>query len=91
MKRIDPDRIKSMKTSMDASSDEISDDIRSLIDAPVTGNFEACVQRAKKAMESLVVTVDSLDEYLNSVADAFAKADSSYDRWGSLQCTSKAD
>ena len=75
MKRIDPERIKSIKANIDASSDEIPDDIRSLIDAPVTGNFEDCVKRTKATMESLVTTVDSLDQYLNSVADAFAATD----------------
>ena len=72
MKRIDPERIKSIKASINASSNEIPDDIRSLIDAPVTGNFEDCVKRTKATMESLVTTVDSLDQYLDSVADAFA-------------------
>ena len=72
MKRIDPERIKSIKASINASTNEIPDDIRSLIDAPVTGNFEDCVKRTKATMESLVTTVDSLDQYLDSVADAFA-------------------
>ena len=72
MKRIDPERIKSIKASINASTNEIPDDIRSLIDAPVTGNFEDCVKRTKTTMESLVTTVDSLDQYLDSVADAFA-------------------
>lgn len=71
MKRIDPERIKSIKASINASTNEIPDDIRSLIDAPVTGNFEDCVKRTKTTMESLVTTVDSLDQYLDSVADAF--------------------
>lgn len=75
MKRIDPERIKSIKASIDASTDEISDDVRSLIDAPVTGNFEDCIKRTKTAMDSLVTTVDSLDQYLNSVADAFEATD----------------
>lgn len=72
MKRIDPERIKSIKASINASTNEIPADIRSLIDAPVTGNFEDCVKRTKTTMESLVTTVDSLDQYLDSVADAFA-------------------
>ena len=72
MKRIDPERIKSIKASINASTNEIPDDIRSLIDAPVTGNFEDCVKRTKTTMESLVTTVDSLDQYLDSVAAAFA-------------------
>ena len=72
MKRIDPERIKSIKASINASTNEIPDDIRSLIDAPVTGNFEDCVKRTKTTLESLVTTVDSLDQYLDSVADAFA-------------------
>ena len=77
MKRIDPERIKSIKASINASSNEIPDDIRSLIDAPVTGNFEDCVKRTKATMESLVTTVDSLDQYLDSVAEAFAATEAS--------------
>ena len=77
MKRINPERIKSIKASMNASTDEMSDGVKSLIEAPVTGNFEECVKLTKKSMGNLVKTVDSLDAYLNSVADAFAKTDAS--------------
>jgi len=74
MKRINPDRIKSIKANMNASADEMSDGVKSLLEAPVTGNFEECVKLTKKSMGNLVKTVDS---YLNSVADAFAKTDAS--------------
>jgi len=77
MKRINPERIKSIKVSMNSSTDEMSDGVKSLIEAPVTGNFEECVKLTKKSMGNLVKTVDSLDAYLNSVADAFAKTDAS--------------
>lgn len=77
MKRINPERIKSIKVSMNSSTNEMSDGVKSLIEAPVTGNFEECVKLTKKSMGNLVKTVDSLDAYLNSVADAFAKTDAS--------------
>ena len=67
MKRINPDRIKSIKANMNASADEMSDGVKSLLEAPVTGNFEECVKLTKKSMGA----------YLNSVADAFAKTDAS--------------
>lgn len=56
MKRINPERIKSIKASMNASTDEMSDGVKSLIEAPVTGNFEECVKLTKKSMGNLVKT-----------------------------------
>ncbi|KXT85732.1 hypothetical protein STRDD11_00224 [Streptococcus sp. DD11] len=46
-----------------------------MIEAPVTANFQAATEKVKSSMESLTETVQSLDVYLNSVADTFVEMD----------------
>lgn len=71
VKRIQPMRIQSIKASINASTEEISQGMDSIIEAPVTDNLESCAGLVKTCMENLVETVDSLDEFMNKIAEAF--------------------
>ena len=69
VKRIQPMRIQSIKASINASTEEISQGMDSIIEAPVTDNLESCAGLVKTCMENLVETVDSLDEFMNKIAE----------------------
>ena len=73
VKRIQPMRIQSIKASINASTEEISQGMDSIIEAPVTDNLESCAGLVKACMENLVETVDSLD--MNKIAEAFQNMD----------------
>ncbi|CEL89365.1 hypothetical protein [Streptococcus sanguinis] len=75
IKRIQPWRIQSIKASINASTEEISKGMSSIIEAPVTNSLESCANSAKTCMENLVETVDSLDLFLDNVAQAFQDVD----------------
>lgn len=75
VKRIQPMRIQSIKASINASTEEISQGMDSIIEAPVTDNLESCAGLVKACMENLVETVDSLDEFMNKIAEAFQNMD----------------
>lgn len=75
VKRIQPMRIQSIKANINASTEEISQGMDSIIEAPVTDNLESCTGLVKACMENLVETVDSLDEFMNKIAEAFQNMD----------------
>ena len=76
-KRISAQTIKGVEASFNAFTDTIPTNTEnSLIEAPVTANFQAATEKVKSSMESLTETVQSLDVYLNSVADTFVEMDS---------------
>lgn len=75
VKRIQPMRIQSIKASIKVSTDEISKGMSTIIDAPVTNSLESCAGLAKTCMENLVETVDSLDGFMNKIAEAFKNMD----------------
>ena len=75
VKQIQPMRIQSIKASINASTEEISQGMDSIIEAPVTDNLESCAGLVKACMENLVETVDSLDEFMNKIAEAFQNMD----------------
>ncbi|KXT71339.1 hypothetical protein [Streptococcus cristatus] len=83
IKRIQPMRIQSIKASINASTEEISQGMKSIIEAPVTDSLESCAGLAKTCMENLVETVDSLDLFMNNIAQAFQNMDT--DLAGSIQ------
>lgn len=75
-KRISAQTIKGVEASFKAYTDTIPTSTEnSLIEAPVTANFQAATEKVKSSMESLTETVQSLDVYLNSVADTFVEMD----------------
>jgi len=71
VKRIQPMRIQSIKASIKVSTDEISKGMSTIIDSSVTSSLESCAGVAKTCMENLVETVDSLDGFMNKIAEAF--------------------
>ena len=75
VKRIQPMRIQSIKASIKVSTDEISKGMSTIIDSSVTSSLESCAGVAKTCMENLVETVDSLDGFMNKVAEAFQNMD----------------
>ena len=75
VKQIQPMRIQSIKASIKVSTDEISKGMSTIIDAPVTSSLESCAGLAKTCMENLVETVDSLDGFMNKIAEAFKNMD----------------
>ena len=75
VKQIQPMRIQSIKASIKVSTDEISKGMSTIIDAPVTNSLESCAGLAKTCMENLVETVDSLDGFMNKIAEAFKNMD----------------
>ena len=75
VKRIQPMRIQSIKASINASTEEISQGMDSIIEAPVTENLESCAGLVKACMENLVETVDSLDEFMNKIAEGSQNKD----------------
>jgi len=83
VKQIQPMRIQSIKASIKVSTDEISKGMSTIIDAPVTSNLESCAGLAKTCMENLVETVDSLDGFMNKIAEAFKNMDT--DLAGSIE------
>ena len=77
-KLIKPSKIKGVQASFQAFLDTLpKKNERNLIEAPVTANFETATQKVIAAMQSLEETVQSLDIYLNSVADTFVDMDES--------------
>ena len=75
-KRISAQTIKGVEASFNAYTDTIPKNMEdSLIKAPVTANFQAATEKVKSSMEALTETVQSLDVYLNSVADTFIEMD----------------
>ena len=75
-KRISAQTIKGVEASFKAYTDTIPKSMEdSLIKAPVTANFQAATEKVKSSMEALTETVQSLDVYLNSVADTFIEMD----------------
>lgn len=75
VKQIQPMRIQSIKASIKVSTDEISKGMSTVIDAPVTSSLESCATLAKTCMENLVETVDSLDGFMDKIAEAFQNMD----------------
>lgn len=75
-KRISEKTIKGIKASFKAFTDTLPTGTEnSLIEAPVTASFQAATEKVKSSMESLTETVQSLDVYLDSVADTFVEMD----------------
>ena len=75
-KRISAQTIKGVEASFNAFTDTIPTNTEnSLIEAPVTANFQAATEKVKSSMESLTETVQSLDVQLNSVAETFVEMD----------------
>jgi hypothetical protein len=75
-KRISEEKIRGVEASFKAFTDTLPTSTENgLIEAPVTTNFQTATEKVKSSMESLTETVQSLDVYLNSVADTFVEMD----------------
>lgn len=75
-KLIKASTIKGVQASFKSFTDTLpKKNETALIEAPVTSNFEIATKKVKSSMESLTETVQSLDVYLNGVADTFVSMD----------------
>ena len=79
-KRIDGARMRGVKTRFDIMGENLPDKASSLIDSSATEDFSTATKEAKELSQTLEATVDSLDQFLNSVADEVQAMDAALAR-----------
>lgn len=74
-KDISPTRLTSVRTSFNAMELALVNSAGSFIKSDVTDTIDNGTTNIKNMTTGLIDTVDSLDAYLNAVAEAFSKTD----------------
>ncbi|MBP2623896.1 hypothetical protein [Streptococcus oricebi] len=74
-KRITPEKMKGVKASFKAVGENLKDNASDLIDSSATESFSTATKEAKELSQTLESTVDSLDQFLNSMADEIQTMD----------------
>ena len=74
-KRISSEHIKGVKASFKVADEHLSDKSSDLIESDATEKLSAATSSIKQMLTDLSDTVENLDQYLNSIADAFDRVD----------------
>ncbi|RSI33873.1 hypothetical protein [Streptococcus sanguinis] len=74
-KRISPDHIKGVEASFKVADSHLAEKSSDLIESDATEKLSAATSSVKQIITDMSDTVENLDKYLNSIADAFAKVD----------------
>lgn len=74
-KRISSEHIKGVKASFKVADEHLSDKSSDLIESDATEKLSAATSSIKQMITDLSDTVENLDQYLNSIADAFDRVD----------------
>ena len=74
-KRISSEHIKGVKASFKVADEHLADKSSDLIESDATEKLSAATSSIKQMITDLSDTVENLDQYLNSIADAFDRVD----------------
>ena len=74
-KRISPEHIKGVEASFKVTDSHLAEKSSDLIESDATEKLSAATSSVKQIVTDMSDTVENLDKYLNSIADAFAKVD----------------